>query len=87
MLFKNDSDEQPVAALIIEEDVQTRGLELAYTMTSIESSCKAMIREMICSRKTWVILKVPFQFVSEASVDTVLSQMQAFTVKIEEHSV
>lgn len=59
-----------------EAERQKCDLALACIVTSIDHTCRAMIRAMRCSREVWKTLKVTFQTVSEASIDAKLTQLQ-----------
>lgn len=64
-----------------EVDEQKQDMALAYLLTSIDSTCKAMVRKMRCPREVWNTLREMFQSVSEAALDSKLSQLQSISLK------
>lgn len=54
---------------------------LSSILTSVNSSCKALIRQTRCPRPSWNTLEETFKSVSEAKIDTKLSQLQAMILK------
>lgn len=56
---------------------QEKDLVLAYILTSIDKSCKEMVRKVTCPAEAWAILKATFSAVSESSFDAKLSKLQA----------
>lgn len=56
-----------------EADAQKRDLALAYIVTSVDQSCKAIVRQLRCPKVALKTQRATFQFVCEASVDAKLS--------------
>lgn len=84
---QGEGDERPVDAVLSEVDEQKRDSALAYILTSVDNSCKAMVWQMRCPNKAWNTLKETFKSVSEASTDAKLSRLQAVVLKKGEHIV
>lgn len=61
----------------VETMIQKRDLALAYIVTSIDPTCKAVVRKVRCPAKAWKLLRTMFQAVSEASIDAKLSALQS----------
>lgn len=85
--LQNDSYEQPVDALISEEDGQESDLALAYILIPVSLSFDVMGREPRFPWKAWVPSKGTCQTDSEASFDAKLLQLQVSTLKKGEHIV
>lgn len=62
-------------------DVQKKDLDLVYLLTSIDASCKLMMRRFRCPAEVWELLRRTFSMVSEASIDAKLTQLQALSLK------
>lgn len=62
-------------------NIQKRDLTLVHILTSIESTCKALVRTVHCLAEARHLLKSTFQGVSEASIDAKLWKLP--TVKLE----
>lgn len=52
-------------------------LALAYIVTSIEPTCKAVVRKTRCPGKPWKVLRTKFQAVSKVSFEAKLSALQS----------
>lgn len=60
----------------MERKLQVR-FGLAYILTSVDRTCKAMIGKLRCPRDAWEVLKQMFQSVAEAAIYAKLSQLWA----------
>lgn len=69
MLTQDESNEHFAYVVFIEEDEQERAFALTHILVSVDSSFKAMVCGMRCSRRTWKTLERTFQSVSETSTD------------------
>lgn len=82
-----EDEEHFVDAVQSEANKQKRDLALEYILTSVDESCKAMVRMMRCPRKPWSTLQETFKAVSEACIDAKLLQLQARVLMKGKHIV
>lgn len=72
---------------VLQADEQKRDLAFAYILTSVDASCRAMVRRVRCPREASRLWLDTFKFVSEASIDAKLTCLQAISMQKDEHVV
>lgn len=71
----NNAD-QGVDEELGDKEEKQKDLALAYILTSVGSSCKAMIRQTSCPRVAWNTINKAFKSVGEVAIDAKLTQLQ-----------
>lgn len=85
--LENGQNEDEEEVQLSETEETKRDLALAYLVTSIDTSCKSMVRTMRCPRTVWRSLRNMFQSASQAAIDAKLTQLQSISLNNGENIV
>lgn len=79
--LREEHNDRPTKTVFSERHEQKKDLALAYILTYVDDSCKAIGRQVKCPRNEWTTLKEMFESVGEASIDAKTLQLQAVVIR------